>query len=208
MKNYNKEIYTFANKVFSFPRSLTGDGVRSTLYEIKKINKDLKKIEIATGTQVFDWKVPKEWRVTNAYIIDPEGKKICEYKKKPIYHNPSTIAHRMFFFCTDIKLCMEAADDDPKLPVWVATNQNKLNIIRINGWRHDFLKPYYKKRVSYYDEETILNYYLIKHNLDGFQAAVDYDQDDSGERKYEFAFLEDVVEQKMNINNCIPLLKF
>jgi len=133
---------------------------------------------------------------------------ICEYKKKPIYHNPSTIAHRMFFFCTDIKLCMEAADDDPKLPVWVATNQNKLNIIRINGWRHDFLKPYYKKRVSYYDEETILNYYLIKHNLDGFQAAVDYDQDDSGERKYEFAFLEDVVEQKMNINNCIPLLKF
>ena len=85
MKNYNKEIYTFANKVFSLPRSLTGNGVRSTLYEIKKINKDLKKIEIATGTQVFDWKVPKEWRVTNAYIINPEGKKICEYKKNNLH---------------------------------------------------------------------------------------------------------------------------
>ena len=85
MKKINKEIYTFANKIFNFPRSLTGNGVRSTISEIKKINKDLKKFEIATGTQVFDWKIPREWKVTNAYIIDPDGEKICEYTKNKLH---------------------------------------------------------------------------------------------------------------------------
>ncbi len=85
MKNNNEEIYRFANKIFNLPRSLTGNGVRSTLSEIKKINKDLKNFEIPSGTKVFDWTVPKEWKVNKAYIIDPNGKKICEFKKNKLH---------------------------------------------------------------------------------------------------------------------------
>ena len=74
------DIYNFAKSIQNFPRSLTGNGVRQTLSAIKKINNNLKKFEIPTGTKVFDWTVPKEWNVIDAYIINPKGKKICDYK--------------------------------------------------------------------------------------------------------------------------------
>ena len=50
------------------------------MYEFRKINKNLKINKVKSGTKAFDWKVPLEWNVKQAYIIDPEGKKICDFK--------------------------------------------------------------------------------------------------------------------------------
>lgn len=41
--------------------------------------------EVPTGTQAFDWSVPKEWRVKDAYIITPSGKKICNFKDNNLH---------------------------------------------------------------------------------------------------------------------------
>ena len=51
-------ILNFAYKIFEFPRSLTGNGVRKTLLEIKKIIPRLKIKSIKSKTKVFDWKIP------------------------------------------------------------------------------------------------------------------------------------------------------
>jgi hypothetical protein len=57
-------------------RSITGDGVRKTLKILQKeIPLDIN--EIPTKTKCFDWKIPKEWNVKEAYILTPDGKKIC-----------------------------------------------------------------------------------------------------------------------------------
>jgi len=74
------EIYKFAKKILRYERSLTGKGNLKTLKEIKKINTDLKIKSFGSGTKVFDWIVPKEWAVKDAYIITPTGEKICNYK--------------------------------------------------------------------------------------------------------------------------------
>ena len=66
-------------------RSITGDGVRQTLFEIQKHLPDLEIIETPTGTQVYDWTVPQEWRVRDAYIVRPDGKKICQFKKNNLH---------------------------------------------------------------------------------------------------------------------------
>ena len=66
-------------------RSITGDGVRQTLFEIQKHLPNLEIIETPTGTQVFDWTVPQEWRVRDAYIIRPDGKKICQFKENNLH---------------------------------------------------------------------------------------------------------------------------
>ena len=80
--NIPEQIYNLAKKLWPINRSITGDGVRETLSLIKEEVKDLKIFEIPSGTEVFDWTVPQEWKVIDAYIITPDGKKICQFKKK------------------------------------------------------------------------------------------------------------------------------
>ena len=80
-----QNILNFAHKIFRFPRSLTGPGVRKTLKEIKRKIPELKIKSIKSKTKVFDWKIPLEWRVKNAYILDPSNNKICDFKKNNLH---------------------------------------------------------------------------------------------------------------------------
>ncbi|MDB9768779.1 DUF4910 domain-containing protein [Candidatus Pelagibacter ubique] len=73
------EIHQFAKELWPINRSITGEGVRETL---KKISTHLTKLDIKSvpsGTKVFDWVIPPEWYVREAYIITPDRKKICDY---------------------------------------------------------------------------------------------------------------------------------
>ena len=79
------QLHNLAKKLWPINRSITGCGVRETLSIIKKIIPKLTVIEIPTGSKVFDWKIPKEWRVNDAYIISPSGKKICCFKKNNLH---------------------------------------------------------------------------------------------------------------------------
>tara|TARA_Y100000768_G_scaffold113266_1_gene83453 strand:- start:9782 stop:11068 length:1287 start_codon:yes stop_codon:yes gene_type:complete len=75
------QFYSLAkNKLFPICRSITGDGVRKTLKEIKKKIPGLKIIEVSSGTKVFDWKIPPEWNIKDAYVKDISGKKIINFK--------------------------------------------------------------------------------------------------------------------------------
>lgn len=74
------QIYKLAKRLWSINRSLTGQGVRDTLSVIKEILPTLTIHEVPSGTKVFDWTIPKEWKVTDAFLIDPNGKKICDFK--------------------------------------------------------------------------------------------------------------------------------
>lgn len=81
----SKQIYNLAEKLWPINRSITGDGVRKTLSIIKEKIPELKIFEIPSGTEVFDWTVPKEWKVRDAYIITPDGEKICQFKKNNLH---------------------------------------------------------------------------------------------------------------------------
>ena len=74
------EIYSLAGKLYSINRSITGEGVRETLAHIKNLHLLNLHVEaVPSGTKVFDWIVPLEWHVLKAYIITPDGKKICDF---------------------------------------------------------------------------------------------------------------------------------
>ncbi len=81
----SEQIYNLAKKLWPINRSITGDGVRETLSIIQKEISELKIFEVPSGTNVFDWTIPKEWRIKDAYIITPSGKKICEFKKNNLH---------------------------------------------------------------------------------------------------------------------------
>ena len=74
------QIHALAQRLWGINRSITGDGVRETLAVIQEMLPALEVHEVPSGTQVFDWTVPKEWRVREAYIIAPDGRKFCDFK--------------------------------------------------------------------------------------------------------------------------------
>jgi aminopeptidase-like protein len=80
-----KEIHDLCSQLFNINRSITGDGVRQTLAILKEFMPDLSIIEVPTGTSVFDWIIPKEWKVIDAYIITPNGNKICSFKENNLH---------------------------------------------------------------------------------------------------------------------------
>ncbi len=81
-----KKFYELAkNKLFPITRSLTGKGVKDTLGIIKKEFPRLKIKKIKSGTKVFDWKIPDEWNISKAYVIDKKGKRIIDFKNHNLH---------------------------------------------------------------------------------------------------------------------------
>ena len=81
MQYISNDFFQLAGKLFPINRSITGNGVRQTLNIIREHLPNLEILEIPSGTKVFDWTVPKEWNVKEAYLLDPNGKKIADFKE-------------------------------------------------------------------------------------------------------------------------------
>ena len=61
----NNQIFNFAKKIIGHPRSLSGNGVRKTLNDIKEILSQIKIKSFKSGDKAFDWKIPLEWKVND-----------------------------------------------------------------------------------------------------------------------------------------------
>lgn len=85
MKIVGQKMYDWAVDLFPINRSITGNGVRKTLQYIKNIIPSLQIHEIPSGTQCFDWTIPKEWNCKEAYIITPDNKKICIFTQNNLH---------------------------------------------------------------------------------------------------------------------------
>lgn len=79
-----KEIYELILRLYPLCRSITGDGVRATL---KIIREQIPLIvhEVPSGTQVFDWTVPKEWNIRDAYVKDSKGERVIDFRKSNLH---------------------------------------------------------------------------------------------------------------------------
>jgi aminopeptidase-like protein len=73
-------MWSLVEKLFPINRSITGNGVRETLRVLSE-QIPLKIHDVPTGTKVFDWTIPREWNIRDAYIVDPNGEKIVDFKK-------------------------------------------------------------------------------------------------------------------------------
>lgn len=73
------DIYQLAKDLYPINRSITGDGVRKSLDIIKNIIPDLEIVEVASGTKVFDWQVPDEWNVNEAWVKGPDGNYVVNF---------------------------------------------------------------------------------------------------------------------------------
>lgn len=79
-----QRMHRLARRLFPITRSLTGDGVRETLAVIGE-QLPLRLFEVPTGTQVFDWTVPKEWNIRDAYLADEGGRRVIDFQANNLH---------------------------------------------------------------------------------------------------------------------------
>jgi len=79
-----REIYAFAEEAYPICRSITGEGVRRTLEILRRIV-PLEVREVPTGTRVFDWEVPREWNVRDAWVKDAHGNRLIDFRRHNLH---------------------------------------------------------------------------------------------------------------------------
>jgi aminopeptidase-like protein len=87
-------MHQLMTELYPICRSITGDGVRQTLRILQRLI-PIVMHEVPTGTQVFDWTVPKEWNVRDAYVKNSQGEKVIDFQVSNLHLlNYSTPIHQ------------------------------------------------------------------------------------------------------------------
>jgi aminopeptidase-like protein len=83
-KNLGAEMYGLIVELYPICRSITGDGFRETLRRLGRLV-PLKVHEVPTGTKVFDWIVPREWNIRDAYVKDSAGRRVIDFQESNLH---------------------------------------------------------------------------------------------------------------------------
>jgi aminopeptidase-like protein len=82
--NVGQQILQLMTELYPICRSITGPGLRQTMKILQRFI-PLEIHEVPTGTRVFDWTVPKEWNIKDAYVKNPKGEKIIDFQKSNLH---------------------------------------------------------------------------------------------------------------------------
>jgi aminopeptidase-like protein len=82
--DHGRAMHTLLRDLFPLARSITGSGLRETVRRLSAVV-PLQVLEVPSGTQVFDWTVPDEWFVEDAYIEDGRGQRIVDYRDSNLH---------------------------------------------------------------------------------------------------------------------------
>jgi aminopeptidase-like protein len=102
-------------RLYPICRSITGDGVRQTL-RILQENIPLQIQEVPSGTQVFDWTVPKEWNIKDAWIKNAAGDRLVDFRKSNLHVVSYSIPVRQRMKLAELK---EHLHTLPQYPDWI-----------------------------------------------------------------------------------------
>jgi aminopeptidase-like protein len=106
------ELHRFAAELYPICRSITGDGIRQTLARIQE-RIPLRTFEVPTGTSVFDWVVPKEWNIRDAYIKTHAGERVVDFRKSNLHVVNYSVPIRATMSLSDLKAHLFTIPDKP-----------------------------------------------------------------------------------------------
>ena len=87
------QMYNWVKDLFPVCRSLTGPGVRETLSYIQRVVPELEVKSVPSGSQAFDWTVPPEWHIRNAWVEHESGERVIDFAD----HNLHVLGYSIAF---------------------------------------------------------------------------------------------------------------
>ncbi|GAB60771.1 MAG: DUF4910 domain-containing protein [Candidatus Jettenia sp.] len=147
------DMFNLISELYPICRSITGNGVRDTLTILQK-HIPLITHEVPTGTKVFDWTVPKEWNIQDAYVKNSKGEKIIDFRKNTLHVLNYSVPVRKSVSLDELKAHLFTV---PEYPEWI---------------------PY---RTSYYQENwgfCISYHQLINLGEDEYEVVIDSSLED------------------------------
>ena len=106
------EMHALATDLFPICRSITGNGVRTTLWRLQR-EIPLALTEVPSGTPVFDWTVPKEWNIRDAWIKDASGKRVVDFRQNNLHVVNYSVPVRQTLPLQELKRSLFALADKP-----------------------------------------------------------------------------------------------
>ena len=143
-----REMHAFIGQMYPLCRSITGAGFRETLSLISR-HIPLEIHEVPTGTPVFDWTVPKEWNIRDAYVKNSDGQRVIDFRKSNLHVVSYSIPIRATLSLAELKDHLFTL---PEQPEWI---------------------PY---RTSYYQETwgfCLSHNELLKMKDDRYEVCID-----------------------------------
>ncbi len=79
-----QRLWPLMEAMYPICRSITGDGVRRTLDLVETVI-PLRRHEVPTGTPAYDWEVPREWNIRDAYVADESGRRVIDFRAHTLH---------------------------------------------------------------------------------------------------------------------------
>ena len=116
-----QDMMALATRIFPICRSITGDGVRQTLTILQEYCKELTIHEVPSGTKVFDWTVPDEWNIMEAYIETEQGERIIDFKDNNLYVVGYSYPMDQWLDLEELKKYIHTLPEQPELIPYVTS---------------------------------------------------------------------------------------
>src|SRR5262245_5779117 len=113
--NIGLEMYQLVTELYPICRSITGNGVRETLRIIEK-HIPLKIHNVPTGTPVFDWTVPREWNIYDAYVKNSRGERVIDFQSSNLHVLNYSVPIRKRMSSEELKAHLATL---PNYPDWI-----------------------------------------------------------------------------------------
>jgi aminopeptidase-like protein len=110
-----REAYAAVEALYPICRSITGDGVRQSLRLLQETI-PLELHEVPSGTKVFDWTVPKEWNIRDAYIKNAAGERVVDFRRSNLHVLNYSVPVRRTMSLAELKPHLFTL---PETPDWI-----------------------------------------------------------------------------------------
>jgi aminopeptidase-like protein len=154
-----EEIFGWLSVLFPLDRTLAGPGTRKTLEFLKSVVPEIEIKSVSSGTKVFDWEIPKEWHVRDAYIENSLGDRLVDFRQNNLHLVGYSVSFSGILELEELNLHLHSLPNQPEhIPYITSYYSNNWGFCISDNQRKLFGPGPFKVLIDTYFEEGSLSY--------------------------------------------------